>query len=331
MTRFCPSVQVCPCWLEWERYSAEVGGARSGAWLGLAPSVRGFALGGVWPRGLPRSSSAASVSDDAVCCVLPSSSSSSSVGRPLLRQVGRRCGALLDIWRVIGLAHYQSYHFPLGKLFPRFLEEGYEKDVPCCRVTGIGGNCLTGQATGFSRNYLAGRVTGLGGNCLTGRATGLGGNYLTGRATGLDKICLISRVTGLGENCLTGRVIGLGKDCLTGRVAGLGKNCLTSQATENPEASTSGTSSGIPSPVRAKALRDLEVMKACHDFDSAVTDGSLAAIWERYSIPEEYALHAPLLEQRPYNPGSPGLSILVDALEAGLRFPLHPIIEECLG
>ncbi|RWW28647.1 hypothetical protein GW17_00006865 [Ensete ventricosum] len=191
MTRFCPSVQVCPCWLEWERYSAEVGGARSGAWLGLAPSVRGFALGGVWPRGLPRSSSAASVSDDAVCCVLPSSSSSSSVGRPLLRQVGRRC--------------------------------------------------------------------------------------------------------------------------------------------ENPEASTSGTSSGIPSPVRAKALRDLEVVKECHDFDSAVTDGSLAAIWERYSIPEEYALHAPLLEQRPYNPGSPGLSILVDALEAGLRFPLHPIIEECLG
>ncbi|RZS15096.1 hypothetical protein BHM03_00046886 [Ensete ventricosum] len=44
----------------------------------------------------------------------------------------------------------------------------------------------------------------------------------------------------------------------------------------------------------------------------------------------EYALRAPLLEQRPYNPSSFELSILVDAVEAGLRLPLHPIIEECL-
>ncbi|RRT58460.1 hypothetical protein B296_00046605 [Ensete ventricosum] len=51
---------------------------------------------------------------------------------------------------------------------------------------------------------------------------------------------------------------------------------------------------------------------------------------KHYSIPEEYALCALLHEERPYNSGSYELSISVDALEVGLRFPLHPIIEECL-
>ncbi|RWV92753.1 hypothetical protein GW17_00044841 [Ensete ventricosum] len=51
-------------------------------------------------------------------------------------------------------------------------------------------------------------------------------------------------------------------------------------------------------------------MKACHDFDSAVIEGSLTAIRKRYSISEEYALYAPLPEQRPYNSSSSELSIL---------------------
>ncbi|RWW88723.1 hypothetical protein BHE74_00002391 [Ensete ventricosum] len=51
-------------------------------------------------------------------------------------------------------------------------------------------------------------------------------------------------------------------------------------------------------------------MKACHDFDSAVIEGSLAAIRKRYSISEEYVLYAPLPEQRPYNSSSSELSIL---------------------
>ncbi|RRT81464.1 hypothetical protein B296_00012893 [Ensete ventricosum] len=38
-------------------------------------------------------------------------------------------------------------------------------------------------------------------------------------------------------------------------------------------------------------------MKACHDFDSIMAEGSLAAIWERYSISNEYALHAPFPRQ----------------------------------
>ncbi|RRT43380.1 hypothetical protein B296_00056468 [Ensete ventricosum] len=68
---------------------------------------------------------------------------------------------------------------------------------------------------------------------------------------------------------------------------------------ESLEASTSETLSGVPSSTDIKALRDLEVMRVCHDFDSIVTEGSLAAIRKHYSIEEEYAMHALLPEQRP--------------------------------
>ncbi|RWV79782.1 hypothetical protein GW17_00059034, partial [Ensete ventricosum] len=71
-------------------------------------------------------------------------------------------------------------------------------------------------------------------------------------------------------------------------------------------------------------------MMSHHDLDSAVTEGSLAAIRARYSIPSEYGLYVPEPGQRPYSLDVPGMCISVDALEAGLRFPLHPLIEECL-
>ncbi|RRT48694.1 hypothetical protein B296_00026179, partial [Ensete ventricosum] len=80
----------------------------------------------------------------------------------------------------------------------------------------------------------------------------------------------------------------------------------------------------------ARVLRDLEVMKADHDLDTAVTEGSLAVIRERYNIPVEYGLHVPQPGQHPYSSDAPDMCISVDALEAGLRFPLHPLIEECL-
>ncbi|RWW71898.1 hypothetical protein BHE74_00020345 [Ensete ventricosum] len=98
----------------------------------------------------------------------------------------------------------------------------------------------------------------------------------------------------------------------------------------DPEVGSSGASSGPPSLVDARVLWDLEVMKADHDLDTAVTEGSLAVIRERYSIPVEYGLHVPQPRQRPYSSDAPGMCISVDALEAGLRFPLHPLIEECL-
>ncbi|KAJ8510679.1 hypothetical protein OPV22_001113 [Ensete ventricosum] len=71
-------------------------------------------------------------------------------------------------------------------------------------------------------------------------------------------------------------------------------------------------------------------MLSDHDFDTAVTEGSLAAIREQYSIPTEYGLHVPQPGQRPYSLDAPDVCISVDALEVGLRFPLHPLIEECL-
>ncbi|RWW17954.1 hypothetical protein GW17_00018096 [Ensete ventricosum] len=90
------------------------------------------------------------------------------------------------------------------------------------------------------------------------------------------------------------------------------------------------SSSGIPSSVDAKSLKDLEVMKSCHNVVSVINEEALGSIRECYSILDEYALWAPLPEQRPYNPGPSEISISVDVLEAGLRFPLHPTIVECL-
>ncbi|RZR70466.1 hypothetical protein BHM03_00000074 [Ensete ventricosum] len=72
-------------------------------------------------------------------------------------------------------------------------------------------------------------------------------------------------------------------------------------------------------------------MKSCHDFNSTVSLESLAMVWKRFNIPNEYVLHAPGPGQRPYHPCPEGFSISIDALEAGLRFPLHLVIEECLG
>ncbi|RZR74894.1 hypothetical protein BHM03_00045669 [Ensete ventricosum] len=96
------------------------------------------------------------------------------------------------------------------------------------------------------------------------------------------------------------------------------------------EVGSSGASSGPPSPVDTRVLRDLEVMKADHDLDTTVIEGSLAVIRERYSIPVEYGLHVPQPGQRPYSSDAPDMCISVDALEVGLWFLLHPLIEECL-
>ncbi|RRT43074.1 hypothetical protein B296_00035151 [Ensete ventricosum] len=96
----------------------------------------------------------------------------------------------------------------------------------------------------------------------------------------------------------------------------------------DPKASSSGVSSGPPLLVDARVLRDLEVMKADHNLDTTVTEGSLAVIRGRYSIPTEYGLHVLRPGQRPYSSDAPGMCISVDALEVGLQFPLHPLIEK---
>ncbi|RWV92940.1 hypothetical protein GW17_00044640, partial [Ensete ventricosum] len=90
-------------------------------------------------------------------------------------------------------------------------------------------------------------------------------------------------------------------------------------------------SSGIMAGADAKALQALEAMKLHHDFDSTMSHESLVAVRKRFSIPNEYVLHAPGPRQQPYHSCPGGFSISIDALEAGLRFPLHPVIGECLG
>ncbi|RWW01756.1 hypothetical protein GW17_00035188 [Ensete ventricosum] len=65
--------------------------------------------------------------------------------------------------------------------------------------------------------------------------------------------------------------------------------------------------------------------------DTVVTEGSLAAIMEQYSIPAEYELYVLWPAQRPYSSYAPGVCISVATLEAGLRFPLHPCWESYSG
>ncbi|RZS00986.1 hypothetical protein BHM03_00030785, partial [Ensete ventricosum] len=75
-----------------------------------------------------------------------------------------------------------------------------------------------------------------------------------------------------------------------------------------------------------KAFQALEVMKSCHDFDSTFSVESLVMVRKHYSIPDEYALHAPSPKQCSYDAYPEGFSISVDAFKAGLRFPLHPVV-----
>ncbi|RWW86009.1 hypothetical protein BHE74_00005271 [Ensete ventricosum] len=71
-------------------------------------------------------------------------------------------------------------------------------------------------------------------------------------------------------------------------------------------------------------------MKYCHNIASVINEEALESIRECYSIPKGYMLRAPLPEQRPYQHGPSKISISMNALEAGLCFPLHPTIVECL-
>ncbi|RZS12147.1 hypothetical protein BHM03_00043545 [Ensete ventricosum] len=91
-----------------------------------------------------------------------------------------------------------------------------------------------------------------------------------------------------------------------------------------PQSSSSGVMVGAD----AKAL---QAMKSHHDFDSTVSLESLASIRKCFSILNEYVLHTLGPGQRSYHSCPGGFSISIDALEAGLRLPLHPVIGECLG
>ncbi|THU45976.1 hypothetical protein C4D60_Mb09t00060 [Musa balbisiana] len=74
----------------------------------------------------------------------------------------------------------------------------------------------------------------------------------------------------------------------------------------------------------------LASLKLWHDVDSVVTEELLGELRDRYYILECYGMFAPQAGQRPYDQFPQGFGLTVGALEAGLQFPLHPVIEDCL-
>ncbi|RWV95903.1 hypothetical protein GW17_00041427 [Ensete ventricosum] len=77
------------------------------------------------------------------------------------------------------------------------------------------------------------------------------------------------------------------------------------------------SSSSTLTPTDVKALRALEVMKLCHEFDSVLSVELLLAVRDHYRIPHEYVLYAPTPRQHPYDriPGdSAKLLALLDHL-----------------
>ncbi|THU69219.1 hypothetical protein C4D60_Mb08t12110 [Musa balbisiana] len=80
-----------------------------------------------------------------------------------------------------------------------------------------------------------------------------------------------------------------------------------------------------------EAARALEALMWPHDLDSTVSESSLGYLRGRYGIPEEFVLIAPEPGQRAYDPIPKGFALTLDALEVGLRLPLHPIISSCVS
>ncbi|RRT80326.1 hypothetical protein B296_00013481 [Ensete ventricosum] len=74
----------------------------------------------------------------------------------------------------------------------------------------------------------------------------------------------------------------------------------------------------------------LAVMWSFFNVDLTVTTRRLVEVRKNYFIPPEYELHIPLSGECPYDAFLCGFSLSTDALEARLRFPLHPLIEACL-
>ncbi|RZS06217.1 hypothetical protein BHM03_00036843 [Ensete ventricosum] len=56
----------------------------------------------------------------------------------------------------------------------------------------------------------------------------------------------------------------------------------------------------------------------------------LVEVRKNYFISSEYELCAPLPGERPYDAFLNGFNLSTNALDAGLRFSLHPVIEACL-
>ncbi|RWW15335.1 hypothetical protein GW17_00020834 [Ensete ventricosum] len=90
------------------------------------------------------------------------------------------------------------------------------------------------------------------------------------------------------------------------------------------------SSSGGTAPANSGATEALAVIQSCFNIDSTMTTRRLVEVRKNYYIAPEYELHVPLPGECPYDTFPSDFSLSTDALEAGLRFPLHPVIEACL-
>ncbi|URE09197.1 Putative gypsy type transposon [Musa troglodytarum] len=91
---------------------------------------------------------------------------------------------------------------------------------------------------------------------------------------------------------------------------------MTSFSSSSASSSSGNVDRGVP-------LVALEALMWPHDLDSTVSGSSL--------IPKDYVLLAPEPGQRAYDPIPKGFVLTLDALEAGLRLPLYPVIVACIS
>ncbi|RWW27425.1 hypothetical protein GW17_00008139 [Ensete ventricosum] len=113
------------------------------------------------------------------------------------------------------------------------------------------------------------------------------------------------------------------------RTIGRPSPCQVSSAPDTGSPVVPSSSGGVALD-DSEAVEALTTIRSCFNIDLIVTTRRLVEVRKYYYIPLEYELHVPLLGQYPYNAFSNGFSLSTIALEAGLRFPLHPVIEVCL-
>ncbi|THU72512.1 hypothetical protein C4D60_Mb04t12920 [Musa balbisiana] len=102
----------------------------------------------------------------------------------------------------------------------------------------------------------------------------------------------------------------------------------------SPSSRNIGEQTLPPSPKSSsdeRAARALEALMWPHDLDSTVSESSLGYLRGCFGILEDFTLIAPEPGQRAYDPIPKGFALTIDALEAGLRLPFHPVISSCVS
>ncbi|CAL9781501.1 unnamed protein product, partial [Musa acuminata subsp. burmannicoides] len=99
-------------------------------------------------------------------------------------------------------------------------------------------------------------------------------------------------------------------------------------SSSSPSSSSSSSSSGRSVPRVHESTSGSPKIEVISSFSSDVPPEDMKAFVALEIM--SYGLHAPSPGQHPYDPFPDGFGLSKDALEVGLRFPLHQVIEECL-